>query len=166
MTEYVVKKCIFKLLICLFLTQTIQWHHLQVRVREQSKLFSELYKLVKRSTLHLPSSLSANEDPNSLNTDSNLKLSNQTQLIEILYNRLVLSLSSPSDEVVLLRSVGGVRKHWWDRDLQNLKSTSISTHRAWVLAGRPPAGDLFSTKRSAKHAYKAKLQINKNKDRK
>jgi len=44
---------------------------------------SELHKAVTGSIHHLPASMSANDDPDSLDKDGNVHRSNQTQLLEL-----------------------------------------------------------------------------------
>jgi hypothetical protein len=52
-------------------------------------------------------------------------------------------------------------KFWWDEELDILKSDSISTHRAWVAAGRPRSGATFTDKMRARLLYRARIREKK-----
>jgi len=49
-------------------------------------------------------------------------------------------------------------KFWWDEECDALKDESISSHRAWVTAGKPHDGAIAVAMRKAKYAYKHALK--------
>jgi hypothetical protein len=53
------------------------------------------------------------------------------------------------------------RKYWWNQQLDELKSQSISSHVAWINAGRPRLGPTFALKLKAKTLYKKCINDNK-----
>jgi len=51
----------------------------------------------------------------------------------------------------------GVRKYWWNSDVNDAKSAAISTHNDWVTAGEPRQGDIFSERNDARRQYRAQV---------
>jgi len=78
--------------------------------------------------------------------------------IEDIYSKLVNGLLSASAKAVSVRKTRGVKKHWWNKDLNILKSQAIAS---WLHAGRPNSGPLYLSKSAAKSAYKARISLYK-----
>ena len=49
-------------------------------------------------------------------------------------------------------------KHYWDDDLDDLKTRSVEANHLWVECGRPRSGYVYHEKRTAKAAYKRALR--------
>ena len=45
-------------------------------------------------------------------------------------------------------------KFWWDKELKDLKEASVTSHRAWVAAGRPRSGPFFENKQQCRLRYR------------
>ena len=83
--------------------------------------------------------------------------------IEVVYKELVNVLQSAASAAIPLKR-GNVEKCWWDAELSNLKNVSITTHKAWVDAGRPRSGPIATGKIKAKSKYKNYIQKKKKKN--
>ena len=62
--------------------------------------------------------------------------------VEFVYNELVSVLHLCASDIMTTKKCN-VEKCWWDAELSRLKSLSVSTHQAWIAAGRPRSGVIF-----------------------
>ena len=53
------------------------------------------------------------------------------------------------------------QKFWWDEEMKILKQASITTHQAWVSAGKPRQGICFDERNKAKYKYRWKIKNDK-----
>jgi len=73
-----------------------------------------------------------------------------TRRIKVLYDEMVNGLHSAAGETIkTVHSRPGVRKYWWNSDINDAKSAAIRTHNDWVTAGKPRQGEIFSERNEA-----------------
>jgi exonuclease III len=83
--------------------------------------------------------------------------------LEIIYAEFISALNKAANDTLPVKTMQNVKKFWWDQELKELKSNSISTHRAWVSAGRPRQGEFLLAKQKAKLKYKSMIKFKKSK---
>jgi len=86
--------------------------------------------------------------------------------INDVYRNIVHVLLNSSAKAIPVKSNASHVKYWWDSSLKDAKINCIKCHNAWVAAGRPNHGDLFSAKNVAKKSYKKAIFEKKNKSKK
>ena len=72
------------------------------------------------------------------------------------YDNLLQCLQTADS--TLPRQKPGIRKDWWNEDLDNLKKESIDIHNSWKNAGRPRQGPLHEERLRVRAAYKLALK--------
>jgi len=64
--------------------------------------------------------------------------------IKQLYHDIAVGLHEAASKTVLItRSRPGSEKFWWNTDLKDVKTATMSSHATWVAAGRPRSGDIY-----------------------
>ena len=84
--------------------------------------------------------------------------------IEEIYCKLTATLYDIAKQTIPTMHANTL-KFWWNDELQRLKRNAISSHNAWLAAGKPATGVLMETKRHDKYAYKLAIRKNKNDER-
>ena len=88
------------------------------------------------------------------------KVEDFLRMVELVYNELVSVLQLCASEIMTTKKCN-VEKCWWDAELSRLKSLSVSTHQAWIAAGRPRSGVIFYEKMRAKRSYRTNIKNSK-----
>lgn len=78
-------------------------------------------------------------------------------LIETIYNELTLSLIETADESIPKIEKNAL-KHWWNDNLNDLKTQAIQSNKLWIEAGKPNIGLLASVRKNDKYAYKLAIR--------
>jgi exonuclease III len=73
--------------------------------------------------------------------------------LEDLFRQLTQALLKASDAAIP-RVPANHYKHWWDEELDNAKSASISAHRVWSSNGKPKCGPVHDAMSRARREYK------------
>jgi len=74
--------------------------------------------------------------------------------INNIYKNLVHTLVNCGIRTVDQLSKPSVTKFWWDSSLSDAKRECLKHHDAWVSAGKPVGGNLFTAKNIASKKYK------------
>jgi len=53
---------------------------------------------------------------------------------------------------------GGIQKHWWTPELDDLKQQCIDATEMWKSAGRPRSGELNNIRIRSKFKYKSAIK--------
>ena len=83
-----------------------------------------------------------------------------THCIDNVYQSLVSSLNYITNSTIKSENCN-FRKYWWNQQLDELKNQSITSHAAWINAGRPRSGPIFDLKLKSKTVYKKCINDNK-----
>lgn len=74
--------------------------------------------------------------------------------LEIYYAKIIAALKKAA-LIAVPHKKSSYFKHWWDEELNNAKSRSIDSFRAWVDRGKPRNGCVFNDMTRCKRDYKA-----------
>jgi len=118
------------------------------------------------SSVHVPSSDTATSPPTSDDWEVplyhrqkiHLRGTKALDTSEAAISEAVTIRAVPRQKVLAAYAVPRVKqnyfKFWWDEECDALKDESISSHRAWVAAGKPHDGAIANAMRKPKYAYK------------
>jgi hypothetical protein len=95
-----------------------------------------------------------------LQVDSNIASASRSELIASIDNAFdllsdVLTRVSASCIPVVHRHF---LKHWWSKELSELKAECIAAHRDWVAHGKPRNGHIFSRRQTTRLVYRQKVR--------
>ena len=80
--------------------------------------------------------------------------------IEECYGRVINALREAELKYIPSTKVNAL-KFWWDAELNELKQNSIRSHKLWLEAGKPRAGNIFDLRTRDKFAYRAVIAKHK-----